>query len=153
MVMVLKSQNKIFKGILIQEAFAEHLLYTECIIYYVRKRSRLSVSLGSPSAGSINFTFKKNHMYRLYLSSPGWCNLTIVFLAMTLLRVARKNWVYRGKWFSLSVWGGGERPGLQWSDLSVVAHTFSLELRRQRQVSLVYMPSALPGALHGESLS
>lgn len=32
----------------------------------------------------------------------------------------------RGKWLSLSVWGGGERPGSQWSGLSVVAHTFSL---------------------------
>lgn len=32
----------------------------------------------------------------------------------------------RGTWLSLSVWGGGERPGSQWSGLSVVAHTFSL---------------------------
>lgn len=31
----------------------------------------------------------------------------------------------REKWLSLSVWGGGERPGSQWSGLSVVAHTFS----------------------------
>lgn len=36
---------------------------TKYVIYYARKRSRLSVSLGSPSAGSINFTFKKEKSY------------------------------------------------------------------------------------------